>query len=137
MELRTEAYLADPVFNAMKEHGVGVVFSHWTWLPPLRKQLAKVRFDFFNSGKGVIIRLITPLRMSYEESYVKAFPFDKMIPGMLDPEMIEDSIRIVNEAIKDKIQVNLIINNRAGGNAPLIAQMIAKKLHGENQQGLF
>ena len=41
MELRTEAYLADPVFNAMKEHGVGVVFSHWTWLPPLRKQLAK------------------------------------------------------------------------------------------------
>jgi hypothetical protein len=46
----------------------------------------------------------------------------------LSREMIEDSVKIVNEAIKDKIQGNLIINNRAGGNAPLIAQMIANKL---------
>ena len=65
--------------------------------------------------------------MSYEESYAKAFPFDKMVSGMLDPEMIEDTVKIVNEAIKDKVQVNLIINNRAGGNAPMIAQEVAKK----------
>ena len=51
----------------------------------------------------------------------------------MDPEMIEDTVKIVNEAIKDKIQVNLIINNRAGGNAPLIAQMIPNKLHREKQ----
>jgi uncharacterized protein YecE (DUF72 family) len=42
IELRTEAYLADPVFDVLKKHGVGLVFSHWTWLPPLRKQFAKV-----------------------------------------------------------------------------------------------
>ena len=36
--------------------------------------------------------------------------------------MIEDTAKIVNEAMKDKFQVNLIINNRAGGNAPLIAE---------------
>jgi uncharacterized protein YecE (DUF72 family) len=127
IELRTEAYLADPVFDVLKKHGVGLVFSHWTWLPPLRKQFAKVRAEFFNSGKQVVIRLITPLRMSYEESYAKAFPFDKMVPGMLDSEMIEDTAKIINEAIEDKVQVNLIINNRAGGNAPLIAQEVAKK----------
>ena len=75
--------------------------------------------------------------MSYEESYAKAFPFDKMISGMLDPEMIEDSLKIVNEAIKDKIQVNLIINNRTGGNAPLIAKKIADRLHSEKQQKLL
>jgi hypothetical protein len=44
---------------------------------------------------------------------------------MLDPEMIEDKATIVNEAIKDKVQVNLIINNRAGGNAPLIAEKMS------------
>ena len=43
IELRTEAYLADPVFEVLKKHGVGLVFSHWTRLPPLRKQFAKVR----------------------------------------------------------------------------------------------
>jgi len=74
--------------------------------------------------------------MSYEESYAKAFPFDKMVPGMLDPEMIEDTAKIVNEARKDKVQVNLIINNRAGGSAPLIAEKIADRLQ-EKQQGLF
>jgi hypothetical protein len=75
--------------------------------------------------------------MSYEESYAKAFPFDKMINGMLDPEMIEDTVKIVNEAIKNKIQVNLSITNRAGGNAPLIAQTITDRLHKERQQQLF
>ena len=69
LELRTEAYLVDPVFDVLKKHGVGLVFSHWTWLPPLRKQFAKVRGEFFNSGKQGVIRLLTPLRMSYEESY--------------------------------------------------------------------
>jgi len=39
-----------------------------------------------------------------------------MVSGMLDPEMIEDTAKIVNEAMMDKVQVNLIINNRAGGN---------------------
>jgi hypothetical protein len=75
--------------------------------------------------------------MSYEKSFAKAFPFDKMIPGMLDPENFEDTAKIVNEAIKDKVQVNLIVNNRAGGNAPLIAEKIANRLHSDNQQSLF
>ena len=74
--------------------------------------------------------------MSYEESYAKAFPFDKMTSGMLGLEMIEDTVKIVNEAIKGKIQVNLIINNRAGGNAPLIAQKIADRLRSEKQGSL-
>ena len=50
---------------------------------------------------------------SKEESCQKAFPFNKMLPNMLDPEMIEDTTKIVNEVIKGKIQVNLIMNNRA------------------------
>ena len=56
---------------------------------------------------------------------------------MLDSEMIEDTAKIVNEAQKDKVQVNLIINNRAGGNAPLIAEKIANRLYSEKQQWLF
>jgi hypothetical protein len=38
---------------------------------------------------------------------------------------------------KDKVQVNLIINNRAAGNAPLIAQKIAGRLHSQKQRKLF
>jgi len=70
------------------------VFSHGTWLPPLRKQFAKVNKKFFNSGKQVVIRLTTPLRMSYEESYVKAFPFDKMVD---DPSKLQACKKSTNE----------------------------------------
>jgi hypothetical protein len=85
----------------------------------------------------VIIRFITPLRMGCEESYAKAFPFDKMVGDMRDPEVIEDIVKIGKEAIKGKIQVNLIVNNRAGGNPPLIAQKIAERRQKENQQKLL
>jgi uncharacterized protein YecE (DUF72 family) len=114
LELRTDLYLREPVFKVLERHGVGQVLSHWTWLPPLRKQLAKAGVRFFNAGKQFIIRLLTPLNMRYEDSYVQAFPFDKVVEGMW-------------QAINQGVLVNVIINNRAGGNAPMIAQMIARK----------
>ena len=93
------------------------------------KQFAKVRSEFFNSGKRVVIKLITPPRISYEESYAKAFPFNKLLCGMLDLETIEDTVRTVNEALRDYTQMNRIVNTRAGGNSPLIAQGIADRFH--------
>ena len=128
IELRTEVYLSEPVFKILEKHGVGLVYSHWTWLPPLSKQFSKTKGRFFNAAGDCILRLMTPLRMSYEDSYAKAFPFDKMVDGMMNPEMIEDTIRIIMEGIKRRKRMNLIINNRAGGNAPMIAEQIAKRL---------
>jgi uncharacterized protein YecE (DUF72 family) len=128
IELRTEAYLSEPVFEILEKHGVGLVYSHWTWLPPLSKQFSKTKGRLFNAGGDCIIRLMTPWRMSYEDSYAKAFPFDKMVDGMVNPEMIDDTINIIMEGVRRRKRVNLIINNRAGGNAPMIAQQIAKRL---------
>jgi uncharacterized protein YecE (DUF72 family) len=128
IELRTEAYLADPVFDILEKHSVGLVFSHWTWLPPLSKQLTQEGGRFFSSGNFCIVRLITPLRMKYEDSYARAFPFDKLIDGMLDSRMIEDTVQLIREAIKRAKKIAIIINNRAGGNAPLIAKEIARKM---------
>lgn len=128
IELRTEAYLSEPVFDILEKHGVGPVYSHWTWLPPLSKQFSKTKGRFFNSGGDCIIRLMTPLRTSYEDSYSKAFPFDKMVDGMMNPEMIDDTFQIIMEGVKRRKRMNLIINNRAGGNGPIIAQQIAKRL---------
>jgi uncharacterized protein YecE (DUF72 family) len=128
IEFRTEAYLSEPVFGILEKHGVGLVYSHWTWLPPLSKQFSKTKERFSNSAGDCIIRLMTPLRMSYEESYAKAFPFDKSVNGMMSHEMIEDTVKIIMEGIRRRKRMNIIINNRAGGNAPTIAQQIAKRL---------
>ena len=127
LELRTDLYLRAQIFDVLQKHGVGQVLSHWTWLPPLRKQLAKSDGRFFNAGNKYVIRLLTPLEMRYEDSYVKTYPFDKLVEGMLQPEMILDTVAIIKGAVEKGVLVNLIINNRAGGNAPLIAQAIAEK----------
>ncbi len=126
LELRTDLYLRDQVFDVLSKHGIGQVLSHWTWLPPLRKQLAKADGRFFNAGNECVIRLLTPIGMRYEDSYLRAYPFDRLVEGMLQPEMVSETGEIVRTALEKGVLVNLIINNRAGGNAPMIAQIIAK-----------
>jgi uncharacterized protein YecE (DUF72 family) len=127
MEVRTESLLTTPYFRVLEKHGVGQVLSHWTWLPPLRKQFTKGFSKFLNAGKQCVIRLMTPLGMRYEEAYIKAYPFDKLVEGMMSPQMVEETVGLMSSAIEQGIQANVIINNRAGGNAPLIAQKVAGK----------
>jgi hypothetical protein len=124
LELRTEPYLTDPVFKVMEKHGVGQVLSHWTWLPSLGKQFAKSGRRFFNSGDQSIIRLMTPRGTRYEEAYGQAHPFNTLVPSMLHPSMVEETAELIWEAIDNNIRINIIVNNRAGGNAPLVAQQI-------------
>jgi len=127
LELRTPSLMSKDYFEMLQSRGVGQVLSHWTWLPRLEEQYAKAENRFFNSGKRLLIRLVTPRRMRYDETYRRAFPFDTIVDGMLDPQMIEDSVDIMEAAVQKGIQVDMIINNRAGGNAPRIAQAVATR----------
>jgi hypothetical protein len=63
--------------------------------------------------------LITPLWMSHEESYATAFPFDKMVSGLLGLEMIGNAAKIgiekfpshltsQNTFISDMLTANLL-----------------------------
>jgi uncharacterized protein YecE (DUF72 family) len=128
VELRTESYLNQPVLRVFEEFGIGQVLSHWTWLPPLVNQFAKGRRRFFNAGRESIIRLMTPLGTRYEDAYAQAFPFTKLVEGMLQPGMIDDTAELMEAAIGQDVRINVIINNRAGGNAPRIAQLIADRI---------
>jgi uncharacterized protein YecE (DUF72 family) len=124
VELRTEAYLSAPVFRVLERHGVGQVLSHWTWLPSLVKQLAKADNRIFNSGRERILRLMTPRGMRYEIAYDRAYPFDRLREGMLQPEMVAETVRMMLRALEERVETSILINNRAGGNAPLIAREV-------------
>lgn len=127
VEVRTESLLSEFYFKVLEKHGVGQVLSHWTWLPPLRKQFAKGDGAFLNKGAECVVRLMTPRNVRYEEAYIKAFPFDKLVDNMMSPGMVEDTAAIVEAAVEQGVHANVIINNRAGGNAPIIAQKVAEK----------
>jgi hypothetical protein len=36
-------------------------------------------------------------------------------------------LEIIRRAVDQGVTINLLVNNRAGGNAPLIAQLVAEK----------
>ena len=127
IELRTESYLSTPVFEVLEKHGVGQVLSHWTWLPRLARQFGKSGRRFFNSGRACIIRLMTPIGLRYEEAYAKAHPFNRMVEGMLQPEMVEETADLMKTGVEQGVRMNVIANNRAGGNAPMIAQRISER----------
>ena len=127
MEIRTESYLSESYFRLLEQHGVGQVLSHWTWLPPLRRQFMLGNHKFLNSHKQCVVRLLTPLKMRYEEAYGKAHPFDEMNDGMMNPRMVEETVDLMSRGIDKGVDMNIMINNRAGGNAPTIAQKIARE----------
>lgn len=41
--------------------------------------------------------------------------------------MIEETAELMVKGIKQGININVIINNRTGGNAPMIAKQVAKR----------
>lgn len=135
VELRTEAFLCKPVLDALERHGVGQVLSHWTWLPGLKRQLAKSRGRFIGAGGQTVIRLMTPLGTRYEDAYAMAFPFDRMIDEMFQPEMVRQAAELMLEAINQGKEINILINNRAGGNAPLIARQLALRFIEKMERG--
>jgi len=126
VELRTEALLTGAVFKVLEGYGVGQVLSHWTWLPALSKQFALSGKRFLNKN-SCIIRLMTPKGMRYEDAYARAHPFNALIKGMQSPGMVRDTTELIKRGIEKKVRINVIVNNRAGGNAPLIAQQVARE----------
>jgi len=133
VEFRTEGYLCPPVFEVMERHGVGQVLSHWTWLPSLARQFKLSGSRFLNAGGRSIVRLLTPRGTRYEDAYARAHPFHELKEDMLDPAMIRETVELMNRAIQEKIRINVIVNNRAGGNAPVISQRIAERFLSQPQ----
>ncbi|MCE5242328.1 MAG: DUF72 domain-containing protein [Syntrophobacteraceae bacterium] len=125
VELRTESYLTGAAFRILEEHGVGQILSHWTWLPTLGAQFARSGRRFFSSGRQAVMRLMTPLGTRYEDAYAMAYPFDALVEGMLQPQMIEDAAQLAREAVAQGVAMHIIVNNRSGGNAPEIARRVA------------
>ncbi|MCD6305530.1 MAG: DUF72 domain-containing protein [Deltaproteobacteria bacterium] len=125
VELRTQSLLTRPVLEVLEKWGVGQVLSHWTWLPPLWKQFLTAERRFLNAG-SVVVRLMTPRGVRYEDAYAQAHPFNALVEGMQTPGMVEDTVRLIKAAVREGKRINVIVNNRAGGNAPLMAQQIAR-----------
>jgi len=132
LELRSPHLLVPPYFKWLKESGIGFVFSHWTWLPPISEQWKLTGEEFTSSSKQFICRLLTPLRMPYAKAYGYAHPFDKPVAELSETDqaenMVLDTAALSIQSLKHDYAAMIISNNRAWGNAPSLAQKVAKRI---------
>ncbi|MBO6576750.1 MAG: DUF72 domain-containing protein [Rhodothermales bacterium] len=132
LELRSSHLLVDAYFDWLAAEGLGFVFSHWSWLPPIREQWAMCGKRFSAANERVVARLLTPLRMSYADAYALSHPFDKPAEKLEGSRgthrMVMDATALAYQGLLQGHTVDLILNNRAYGNSPMLGQLIAGKI---------
>ncbi len=140
IELRSEHLLRGPYFDWLAERGLGHVFSHWTWLPPLRRQWSMSGERLTAADGQVVTRLLTPRDMKYAEAYATAHPFEAPVAELSETEQAHDMVLDVTalafRAEAQNATLNVIANNRAWGNAPNLNQTVAHRIldHVESQE---
>jgi len=73
-----------------------------------------------------VLRLLTPLKMSYEAAKKRAEPYTKIVEEL--PEMRRDTVDLVKKAVGEKRKAYVLVNNRSEGNAPLTIQALRDAL---------
>lgn len=138
LELRSEHLLTDSYFDWLADRGLGHVFSHWTWLPAIRKQWTMCGERFTAADGQVVSRLLTPRDMRYAEAYAKAYPFDEPKPELSETkqaqDMVLDATALAYRAEAQTALLNVMANNRAWGNAPDLTQTIAHRILDEEER---
>ena len=75
-----------------------------------------------------MLRLLTPLKMSYEAAKKRAEPYTKIVEEL--PQMRRETVQVVRQAVSEGRRAYMLVNNRAEGNAQLTVQGLSKMLRG-------
>ena len=75
-----------------------------------------------------VLRLLTPLKMSYEEAKKRAEPYNKIVGEL--PDLRRDTLILIKDVVKNNRQAHVLVNNRLEGNAPLTVQALTDLLKG-------
>jgi uncharacterized protein YecE (DUF72 family) len=127
VEIRNAGLLGREYRKVLETHGISHVYNHWSYMPPLAEQ--HNRMGSF-TAPFTVLRLLTPLKMSYEQAKTRAEPYTKIIEEL--PEMRRNTVDLVRQAVREERRAYVLVNNRAEGNAPLTIQALADGLRGSD-----
>jgi hypothetical protein len=71
-----------------------------------------------------VLRLLTPLKMSYEAAKTRAEPYTKIVEEL--PEMRRETVELVTKAVAENRRAYVVVNNRSDGNVPLTIQTLVE-----------
>ncbi len=76
VEIRNAGLLGQRYYEMLKAHGVAHVYNHWCYMPSLAEP--HQRMETF-TAPFTVLRLLTPLKMTYEAAKQRAMPHDKIV----------------------------------------------------------
>ena len=120
VEVRNPGHLGFDLARVLSRHGVAHVYNHWSSMPPLADQ--HTRMQGF-TAMFTVLRLLTPLKMSYEAAKKRTEPYTKIVEEL--PQMRRETVELVKKAVGEGRRAYVLVNNRAEGNAPLTVQALA------------
>ncbi len=123
VEIRNPGVLVPAYREMLQRHGIAHVYNHWSSMPELAEQ-HRLMETF--TAPFTVLRLLTPLKMTYEAAKKRAAPYDKIVGEL--PEMREQTVSLVKEAVRKNVRAYVLVNNRAEGNAPLTVQALVDQL---------
>ncbi|MGH7181547.1 MAG: DUF72 domain-containing protein [Nitrospiraceae bacterium] len=123
VEIRNAGLLGPLYQSVLARHAVAHVYNHWSYMPPLLDQ--HQRMGTF-TAPFTLLRLLTPLNMSYQEAKKRAEPYHKIVGAL--PDMRRDTVRLIKQAVAENRQTYVLVNNRSEGNAPSTVQALAEQL---------
>ncbi|MFO0699499.1 MAG: DUF72 domain-containing protein [Nitrospira sp.] len=123
VEIRNAGLLGPDYHKVLENHGIAYVYNHWSYMPSLAEQHHRMtRF----TASFTVLRLLTPLKMSYEAAKKRAEPYTKIVEEL--PEMRRDTVELVKKAVGENRRAYVLVNNRSEGNAPLTIQALRNLL---------
>lgn len=123
VEIRNAGLIGPAYHDVLARHGVAHVYNHWSYMPPLAEQHA--RMGSF-TAPFTVLRLLTPLKMSYEAAKKRAEPYTKIVEEL--PQMRRETVELVRKAVAGDRRTYVLVNNRSEGNAPLTIQALLDQL---------
>jgi uncharacterized protein YecE (DUF72 family) len=123
VEIRNAGLIGPEYQKVLETHGVAHVYNHWSYMPSLAEQHNRIeRF----TAPFTVLRLLTPLKVSYEAAKKRAEPYTKIVGEL--PEMRRDTVELVKKAIEEGRRAYVLVNNRSEGNAPLTVQALSDQM---------
>ena len=126
VELRNRELLTDAYRAVLARHGVAHVFNSWTEMPTIGEQL---ELPGTHPAPFTVARALLRPGRRYADA-VKLFePYDRIRDPQ--PELRQDLLRLVAEALRRRIEALILVNNRLEGNAPGTIRALVDALTGE------
>jgi uncharacterized protein YecE (DUF72 family) len=130
VEVRNPAILGERYRDILTAHRVAHVYNHWTAMPPLTEQHTALGRRF--TAAFAMVRLLTPLGLSYEKAVERATPYDKLVQPL--PRMRVETMDLVRQSADEHRPIFVLVNNRAEGSAPLTVQALVDQLLGSEAE---